>query len=46
MRSQDVQWLNSVLKGIRCNNFYYLKDSVVAEKLAVSKNLEGDTTRL
>ena len=35
-----------VLKGIRCNNLYYLKGSIVIEYLASSKYLEGDSTKL
>jgi len=35
-----------VLKGIRCNNLYYLKGSAVTENLVASRHLEGDSTRL
>ena len=35
-----------VLKGIRCNNLYYLKGSAVTENLAASKHLKGTSTRL
>ena len=35
-----------VLKGIRHNNLYYLKDSAVTENLAASKHLEDDSIRL
>ena len=35
-----------VLKGIRCNNLYYLKGSAVTENLTTSGHLEDDSTRL
>jgi len=35
-----------VLKGIRRNNLYYLKGSVVIKNLALSERLDGDYTRL
>ena len=44
--SQDVKLLIGSLKGIRCNNLYYLKDSSVSENLAASGHLEDNSTRL
>jgi len=35
-----------VLKGIQCNNLYYLKGSTVIENLAVSEHLECDSIGL
>ena len=35
-----------VLKGIRCNNLYYLKGSAVTRNLAALEYLDGDSTRL
>jgi len=35
-----------VLKGIRHNNLYYLKGSVVTGNLAASERLDGDSTEL
>jgi len=35
-----------IMKGIRCNNFYYLKDSAFTENLVASECLDGDSTRL
>jgi len=35
-----------ILKGIRCNNLYYLKGSIVTENLAASEHLKNDSTRL
>jgi len=34
-----------VLKGIRCNNLYYLKGSVVAENFEALGHLKDDSTR-
>ena len=35
-----------VLKGIRCNNLYYLKGSAITKNLTTSEHLEGDSIRL
>ena len=35
-----------VLKGIRRNNLYYLKDSAITEKMAASEHLKNDSTKL
>ena len=35
-----------ILKGIRCNNLYYMKGSAVTENLTASEYLEGDSIRL
>jgi len=35
-----------VLKGIRCNNLYYLKGNAITENLIASEHLEDDSTRL
>ena len=35
-----------VLKGIRCNNLYYLKCNVIIENLATSECLDDDSIRL
>ena len=35
-----------VLKGIRHNNLYYMKGSVITENLRASECLDGDSTRL
>ena len=35
-----------VLKGVQCNNLYYLNGSAVTENLTASKHLQGDSIRL
>ena len=35
-----------VLKGIRCNNLYYLKGSAITKNLAGSERLDVDSTKL
>jgi len=35
-----------VLKGIQCNNLYYLKGSAVTKNLAASEYLDDDSIRL
>ena len=35
-----------VLNGIRCNNLYYMNDSVVFENFAALEHLKDGTTRL
>ena len=35
-----------ILKDIRRNNLYYLKNSAIAENLATSEYLDGDSIRL
>ena len=35
-----------VLKGVRCNNFYYLKNNTVTRQLTTSVGTDDDLTRL
>ena len=35
-----------VLKGVRCNNLYYLKGSMVTGQVTTSTNLDDDCTHL
>ena len=35
-----------ILKGVRCNNFYYLKGCMVTEQVTTSINLDNDYTQL
>ena len=35
-----------ILKGVRCNNIYYLKDNTITGKLTTSVGINDDLTRL
>ena len=35
-----------ILKGVRCNNLYYLKDSMVTGQVATSTNSDNDCSQL